>query len=371
MRIGCRLPRPLWGSIRQGSTSTCQLEAVQFRVRRAPLAQCCAHGPGFGTARPRQACYRIDPLDIQVPGYRITKQIGTGAGSKIYAATELKTGRTVAVKHIVRNTANDERFLAQAETEYDVSSTLDHPSLRRSYALHRVRKLLQVKELLLVMEYVDGLHLEKARPNRLNTFLILFRRIAQGLEAMHQAGYIHTDIKPTNIMLAQGGVVKIIDFGQSCPINHRKERIQGTPDYIAPEQVRRLPLDQRTDVFNLGATMYWVLTSAKYPTAIRGPDERGGISLVTSENPMAPIELNDKIPISLSQLVMDCCRENPGERPADMKQVLARLVVVQKLWKKYRESVRAQRGTVPAIPHDAAVTPLGTDADGFFAEDDA
>ncbi len=282
-------------------------------------------------------------MSTRLPGYEFTRRIGTGAGSEIDLAVEAKSGKRFAIKHVVRNTAEDERFLAQTETEYNVSSNLDHPALRRSYALHRIRKRLQVRELFLVMEYVDGLNLEKARPNRLNTFLTLFQKVALGLEAMHQAGYIHTDIKPTNIMLAPRGVVKVIDFGQSCRINHRKERIQGTPDYIAPEQVQRLQLDKRTDVFNLGATMYWVLTSEKYPTAIRGTDPRGGISLVGSDKPIAPVELNDKIPLSLSKLVMECCRENRTERPADMRQVGARLAVVQKLWRKHRETLRANR----------------------------
>lgn len=292
-----------------------------------------------------------DPL----PGYRITKQIGVGAGSKIMLGVELKSGRTYAVKHVARNSPGDDRFLHQAANEFAVSSKISHAYLRHSFHLHRVRRFLAVRELYLVMDWVDGLNLEKARPNRLNTFLTLFRKIAAGLDALHDAGYVHADIKPTNIMLAPRGVVKVIDFGQACPIHHRKERIQGTPDYIAPEQVRRLRLDQRTDVFNLGATMYWVLTSEKYPTAIRGTDARGGISLVTSDKPIAPVELNDKIPVSLSVLVMECCRENPGERPADMKQVGSRLAVVQKQWRKYRETVRAERhAAAPASPGGAA-----------------
>ena len=282
-------------------------------------------------------------MPSELSGYRLLKQIGLGARSKISLAVELKTGRNVAVKHVLRNTTDDDPFIAQVETEYEVSSNVSHRYLRSSFFIHRVRKLLQVKEVWLVMEYVDGLHLEEARPNRLNTFLTLFRKVAKGLDAMHEVGYVHTDIKPTNILIAQGGVVKIIDFGQSCRIHHRKERIQGTPDYIAPDQVRRAPLDQRTDVFNLGATMYWVLTLMKYPTEIRGADSRGGISLVTSDKPIAPIELNDKIPLALSKLIMECCREKPTDRPADMKQLAARLDVVQKLWKKQREALRAER----------------------------
>lgn len=293
----------------------------------------------------------MDPL----PGYRITRQIGTGAGSKISMAVELRTGKTWAVKHIVRLTADDQRFLDQGEVEYKVSHKIDHPHLRHSVHIHRVRKLLSVNEMYIVMEYVDGLTLEQARPNRLNTFLTIFQKVAQGLDAMHQAKWVHADIKPTNIMLAAKGVVKIIDFGQSCALGHRKERIQGTPDYIAPEQVRRMPLDQRTDVFNLGATMYWVLTSEKYPTAIRGQDARGGISLITADKPVSPNELNDKIPIALSNLVMECCRDNPAERPADMKQIGSRLGTIQGLWRKHREEVRAKfRGEVAATADEGS-----------------
>ncbi len=282
-------------------------------------------------------------MSSELPGYRITRQIGVGARSKISLATELSTGKTFAVKYVERESSEDDPFIGQVETEFEVSSNVSHPCLRQSIHIHRERKLLQTRRIWLVMEYIDGLNLEKARPNRLMTFLSLFRKVAQGLHAMHAAGFVHTDIKPTNIMITRGATVKIIDFGQSCPIHHRKERIQGTPDYIAPEQVRRRPLDQHTDIFNLGATMYWVLTSEKYPTAIRGTDARGGINIITADKPVAPIELNDKIPLSLSKLIMECCRDNPHERPADMKQVVSRLEVVQRIWAKQREAHRAER----------------------------
>ena len=295
----------------------------------------------------------IESLIAQLPNHRITRQIGTGAGSKIYVAIELGSGRQVSIKHVVRESADDDRFMAQAENEHAVASTLNHPNLRRCYEIRRIKKRLQTRELALIMEHVDGLILEKALPNRLNTFLSLFKTVASALDAMHNAGYVHADIKPTNIMLAKGGIVKVIDFGQACPMNHRKERIQGTPDYIAPEQVRRMPLDRRTDVFNLGATMYWVLTSEKYPTAIRGPDARGGVNVITSSEPVAPIEQNDKIPVSLSNLVMECCSENPDDRPVDMKQVVARLAVVRQVWNKYRKSLQADRAAPVSAPPPA------------------
>lgn len=274
--------------------------------------------------------------------YRLGEQIGTGAGSIIYLSTDLLTGKVCAVKHVRRNVAEDDRFIEQVEAEYAVSHALDNPALRKSYEIHHVKKLFKTREVYVAMEYVDGLPLETARPNRLNTFLILFQKIAAGLDAMHEAGFVHADIKPSNIMIARGGVVKIIDFGQTCAMNHKKQRVQGTPDYIAPEQVRRLQLDRRTDVFNLGATMYWVLTSEKYPTAIRGAAERGTVNLTSAEKPLAPIELNDKIPLALSTLVMECCRQNPTERPQNMKQLTSRLLAVQKHWNKQIEGSSKQ-----------------------------
>ena len=141
-------------------------------------------------------------MNNKLPGFRITKQIGVGAGSKIYLAVELKTAKKFAVKHVVRSSPEDDLYIAQVEREYKVGSAITHPYLRHSYSLCRIRKRLQVRELLLVMEYVDGLNLEKARPNRLNTFLTIFHKVAEGLHAMHEIGYVHSDIKPTNIMIA-------------------------------------------------------------------------------------------------------------------------------------------------------------------------
>ena len=138
--------------------------------------------------------------------------------------------------------------------------------------------------------------------------------------------------------------MKIIDFGQSCPIGHKKDRIQGTPDYIAPEQVRRLNLDQRTDVFNLGATMYWVLTGKTYPTELPAHLRRS-VEIVKSEKPLSPKEINDKFPLVLSQLIMDCCKSNPNDRPGDAKQVESRLKMVQTLWRQKLDELKAKRRT--------------------------
>ena len=183
--------------------------------------------------------------------------------------------------------------------------------------------MFKVKELLLSMEYFDGTSLEEGPTLSLVDVLLVLRMVASGLHAMHNEGYIHCDIKPNNILLNKTGSIKIIDLGQSCRIGAVKPRIQGTPDYIAPEQVRRKQLNTQTDVFNLGATMYWSLTGKNVPTLI--PKRKNGLGLVIPKNCPAPHEIRDKVPIGVSKLVMDCIKDEPKDRLRDMATVISRL----------------------------------------------
>lgn len=292
-----------------------------------------------------------------MPGFRVVGTLGQGARSTILQVLEESTGKFYALKRVVRNDADDQKFIEQVEIEFKVANGIDHVHLRRAEALHRNKKWLQVNEVCMLMEYVPGQTLEQHRPNRLDHFLIIFRKVALGLAALHDYGYVHADMKPNNVVLGSGGIVKIIDFGQSCPVGHRKERIQGTPDYMAPEQVRRLTLDQRTDVFNLGATMYWVLTGQTFPTDVPA-GVRAGIEMVRAEKPMTPKEINPKFPLALSQLVMDCCQPNPKDRPRDMRLVETRLRMVQSMWRKKIDELKSKHRQSPAPSTD------GEPADG-------
>jgi serine/threonine protein kinase len=150
--------------------------------------------------------------------------------------------------------------------------------------------------------------------------------VATGLNAMHREGLIHCDMKPNNILMGKAGAIKIIDLGQSCKIGTTKRRIQGTPDYIAPEQVRRKPLGPRTDIFNLGATMYWALTGKNVPTLI--PKKSSSIGIVTPRKYPAPHELKPRIPERISKLVMDCVKDDPAQRPTNMMMVITRLDLI-------------------------------------------
>jgi serine/threonine-protein kinase len=126
------------------------------------------------------------------------------------------------------------------------------------------------------------------------------------------------------ILFDSKGGIKIIDLGQSCRLGQIKKRIQGTPDYIAPEQVRREHLSHRTDIFNLGATMYWALTGKNVPTLIPKKNEFG-IAVDGSESVKSPHELYPKIPQSWSDLVMKCVNEKPAKRPSNMLEITSQL----------------------------------------------
>jgi serine/threonine-protein kinase len=257
--------------------------------------------------------------------YDVLERLGEGARSTIYHVRDPNTGRDLALKHVVRADQKDIRFIEQMETEFEISRQFTHPNLRRSYDLKLQKTmLLKVSEAFLVMELVDGKPLDVVCPRDMMEILDTFIAAAQGLRAMHQMGFAHCDIKPNNILRNGRGEVKVIDFGQSCRIGTVKERIQGTPDYIAPEQVTRRPVTVQTDVFNLGATLYWALTSKPIPT-LYTVNKKGENSFLLDSKIDTPMDLNPKVPTAVSNLVMECIATKPSKRPADMDQMINRM----------------------------------------------
>ena len=257
--------------------------------------------------------------------YEVLATLGEGARSTIYQVRDQETGRNFALKHVVRAEPKDIRFIEQMETEFEISKQFTHPNLRRSFDLKIVKTmLLKVSEAFLVMELVDGRPLDVRLPNDMMDVLDTFIAAAQGLRAMHQMGFAHCDIKPNNILRNEKGEVKVIDFGQSCRIGTVKERIQGTPDYIAPEQVTRRPISVQTDVFNLGATLYWAITGKAIPT-LYTVNKKGENSFLLDSKFDSPADLNPRTPPAVSNLVMECIATKPSKRPADMDQFINRL----------------------------------------------
>ncbi|MFA5293294.1 MAG: serine/threonine-protein kinase [Phycisphaerae bacterium] len=263
----------------------------------------------------------IDRLELE--GFTVIKKLGTGARTTIFLARDEETGSTVALKRAVCEKPEDTRIFEQMTNEYKVSQAINHPYLRKCNKLIKVRKALKVREVFLSMDMFEGETLEKTKALSLGDVLLVFRMVADGLNAMHQQGYIHCDIKPNNILINESGAIRIIDLGQGCKIGTVKPRIQGTPDYIAPEQVKRKHLNQRTDIFNLGATMYWALTGKNVPTMI--PQSNDLSAMLGQRKFPTPSQVYRKIPIGVSNLVMDCVKEEPERRPGSMVDIISRL----------------------------------------------
>ena len=261
-------------------------------------------------------------LATDILGYDVIGTLGYGARSTIFVVKD-KQNQLFALKRVLKNSPADQRFLDQAVHEYEVCRRFNHPSLRKAYKLIRRRKLIRTTEVIVLMEMVDGLTLEQLRPKRMLDICRIFEDTAIALGVMHRGGWVHADMKPSNILVTGRDMVKIIDMGQSCRTGTRKERIQGTPDYIAPEQVERKEITPKTDVFNLGATMYWLLTGQHVPTMI--PQNKPGVALKSTEAFPPPRDVNAAVPPAMSSLVMQCVENKPWDRPTSMTQVYERL----------------------------------------------
>jgi serine/threonine-protein kinase len=263
--------------------------------------------------------------------------LGVGARSTIYKVLDPNTKQIFALKHVQRNDAKDIRFIEQMEAEYEISRAFNHKNLRRSYELKIIKTLLlKVSEAFLVMEYFDGLPLETGLPTDLLEVVDTFIQAAEGLKAMNQMGFVHCDIKPNNILRDRFGRVKVIDFGQSCRVGTVKDRIQGTPDFIAPEQVNRKPVTIQTDVYNMGATLYWAVTGQHIPT-LYTVNKKGENSFLLDATIPTPIELNPKCPLPVSNLILECVSTSMSRRPADMDAIIRRLELGKHVINKSRD----------------------------------
>ena len=266
-----------------------------------------------------------------IEGFRVLAEVGRGAASIIYLVQDPKTKQIWALKHVEKETDKDQRFLDQAEEEYKIASRIKSPTIRKIERLIRKREgLLSTSELYLVMEHVDGSSLEREPPVTFADAVYICEQVAQGLAEMHKEGYVHADMKPNNVIVTSNLTAKIIDLGQSCKIGTVKQRIQGTPDYIAPEQVHRRAITPKTDVYNLGATMYWIFTRSFVPTALTGKTDSlvQGLEEAFIPKPKKVSEFNPRVPEMLEALVMQCVETNPDDRPT-MEQVAERLNLIR------------------------------------------
>ncbi|HWE35576.1 MAG TPA: serine/threonine-protein kinase, partial [Isosphaeraceae bacterium] len=246
----------------------------------------------------------------------------------ILQVVEKALGRTFALKVVKRQSVDDDIYIAQALHELEVAQQLDHRTLLKIYDGQTKRKWLRTTGVELLMEFVDGRTLDDLQSRDVGQLVLVFSQVASGLNHMHRRGVYHGDLKPANIMLSRAGAVKIIDFGTAWIRGQPKDRVQGTPQYMAPEQASDKVVDDRTDLYNFGATMYRLLTGEYANLGGLLPSANGALGARSKVRP--PIGYNPNIPGTLNETVMACLDPDPDRRPAGAFEVKHQLKAVAK-----------------------------------------
>ena len=257
------------------------------------------------------------------------KQIGAGARSEIYEIKRRSDGALLAVKFVPVRGPEDLRIVGHLQNEHTVLSAIQEARTSgvaiavRVEDFKKIKHLFKVTAAYLIMERLTGTALAARRDYDLDPLLTVFRQVCLGLEHTHQAGYVHADLKPENILVGEHLDVKIIDFGFAAPIGTQLTGAKGTFGFLAPEQAGGR-LTEKTDVFNLGAVLYWALTGQTLPSIMPGQLE--AVGFVPSEKVVMtpPAQLNPDVPRELSDMVLRCCQARPQDRPTvrELKQYL-------------------------------------------------
>ena len=194
--------------------------------------------------------------------YKIIEKLGEGGMGVVYLAEDTKLERQVAIKFLPRHIAGNSDEHRRFEIEAKAAAALNHPNIA---IIHNIEKV--DDELFLVMEYINGKHLKNhvdSKPLPVKEAVEIATQIASGLRAAHKKGIIHRDIKSANIMSAEEGQVKIMDFGLakfrgSAQLTQVGTTL-GTAAYMSPEQAHGEDADQRADIWSFGIVFYEMLT---------------------------------------------------------------------------------------------------------------
>lgn len=264
--------------------------------------------------------------------FELLREAISGTMSEFHMARDRKTGETVGLKILDRDkTAQLEaRFVGMKKPkEGEIAILFNHPRIVRTMEHGTTTE----GEQYLVMEFLDGPGLNSLIVGRSPLLdgnrVTLIRQAAEALSAVHQAGYIHRDICPRNFVVAKDcQSLKLIDFGLTVPATApfmQPGNRTGTPNYMAPESVRRRPTSQKLDVFSFGVTAYELCAfELPWPRKAR-VDEFGASKAAMAHGAQEPTELKKycpKINARLEAMIMACLETSPEKRPASMEDVL-------------------------------------------------
>jgi hypothetical protein len=250
--------------------------------------------------------------------YRVTGLLGRGGMGEVYKAEDLKLNQTVALKflpdHFAEDMAARERFFGEVRTARQVS----HPNVCRVFDIGEVEGTH-----FLSMEFIDGDDLSSLlrRIGRLppDKALETARQLCAGLHAVHQAGILHRDFKPANVMIDGRGKARLTDFGIAGLESELKEgAVAGTPAYMSPEQITGKELTARSDIYSLGLVLYEIFTGKQ---AFEGDTVNELQRKHKTATPTNPSEIVKDIDPLVEQVILRCLEKDPQKRPSSAMQV--------------------------------------------------
>lgn len=255
--------------------------------------------------------------------YEIMGRIGTGGMADVYKGRDHKLNRYVALKVLKREFREDELFVKKFQSEAQAAAGLMHPNIVNVYDVGEDRGLY-----FMVMELVEGITLKEYIQKKVRLtpkeVISITLQVCAGIEAAHNNGIIHRDIKPQNIMISKEGKVKVTDFGiaKATTSNTISTNAMGSVHYTSPEQARGGFSDIRSDIYSLGITMFEMITG-ELPF-----DGETTVSIAIKhlqEDIAAPSELVPDIPYSLERIILKCTQKSSDRRYQNMGELISDL----------------------------------------------
>jgi len=248
--------------------------------------------------------------------YRIDTKVSRSGMATIYKSFDTKENHAVALKIPHMQYESDVSFFSRFQREADIGRVLDHPNILKFYEPDAKQSRPYI-----VMEFLEGRTLAQVlndvKPFPIDDALQIAARIADALSHMHGKGVVHRDLKPQNIMICKDGSLRIMDFGIARATDMRRLTFvgftpaMGTPDYMAPEQVKGKRGDARTDIYSLGAMLYEMVTGvlpfeADNPFMVMNARVTG--------DPKAPRQVNPAVPPEVEELILHAMERDPRKR---------------------------------------------------------
>ncbi len=248
--------------------------------------------------------------DRTIGRYRIEHKLGHGAWAIVYQGRHTVLGKRVAIKMLKHQMAMDKEFHERFVREATIIAEMQHPNIITVFDVEE-----RFNTIFIIMEYLEGTPLDvvlrENGPLPVAQVVDIFRQVCGGLAYAHERGIVHQDIKPDNLFLMPGGRVKILDFGLACPAGSENMEMEGTIQYMSPEQIESYPVDARTDIYCLGITAFELLTGRQpYP----GDDIGELMQMHLTREIPDPAEFRDDVPEQLAACIRRCCRRDHRER---------------------------------------------------------